>query len=501
LLQRIAFGNESLTISRHSRGVSKSASNSIFDPHLGRSHLAGLAYFLLATATITLTATGSGIATFWPANAALVALLLTEQKPRWGMVLTIGMLANIAANLMTRGLLVGGVLYGATNLVEVVIATHALRSRLGSADPTREPRALGTFILWAGLIAPGLSAIGGGLTSAVVFDKPFLDSAITWYLSDALGLLIFTPVLAALFNGDYRRCFAEKSRWERCEALGLQLVVTAMASLVFFATFKPFLFTLFPAVMLVSFRTGRLGTQASVLLIAIIGAIATLSSHGPIVTLADTQEQQPLYFQFFLAILFFTCLPVTAGLSARNSLAKRLFDEQRALVKEKQVLAFRAATDPLTDIFNRAGFMAAAQRALVDPKSLPLWLIAVDVDHFKQINDKHGHQAGDEALIWIASVLRSALRQDDVLGRLGGDEFLALLPARSEAEVRSICERLVDSVSASPKLVEGRLVSLSISCGGARLVGDMSIKALMHAADDALYKAKAAGRNRSLLAA
>ncbi|MFD1103608.1 MULTISPECIES: GGDEF domain-containing protein [Sphingobium] len=466
-----------------------------------RALLAGVLYFLLATATITLTANGTGIAVFWPANAALLALLLVDDKPRWTSVLVAGLIANLAANLVTRGVFLGGLLYGAMNLLEVALAAIALRSKLGIASLIGQPRALGTFMLWAGLIAPAASAAGGGITAALVFEQSFSDAAMTWYLADALGLLIFTPAIVAVLRGELIRCFAAASLKRSLEFAVLQSLVVLSAAAVFFAGHKPLLFVLFPFVMLVSFRSGRLGTKLSVLLIALIGASATLTGHGPIVMFANAQDQQVLYLQFFLAVLLFTCLPVTAGLGARNALASDLVEEQRALLERTQELARKAATDPLTGVFNRAGFLKAADLAMKNPANRPMWLIAIDVDHFKQINDNFGHQAGDEALIWIASVLRATLRHDDVLARIGGDEFLAMLPARSEQEVRNICTRLVTSVSTSPRLLQGKLMPLSISCGGAPARPDMAIEALMQAADRALYEAKALGRNRSLLAA
>lgn len=386
------------------------------------------------------------------------------------------------------------------NLLEVALAAAALRRKLGAGSLIGHPRALGTFMLWAGLIAPALSAAGGGVTTTLIFDQPLSDAALTWYLADALGLLIFTPAFVAVLRGELG-CAASTSIARRLEFVGLQLLVAASAAAVFFASHKPFLFTLFPFVMLVSLRSGRLGTKFSVLVIALIGAWATLTGRGPIVTIASAQDQQVLYLQFFLAALLFTCLPVTAGLGARNARASELAEEQRTLLERTRELAKKAVTDPLTGVLNRAGFLKAAHLAMNDSAKRPLWLIAIDIDYFKQVNDTYGHQAGDEALIWIASVLRSALRHDDVLARIGGDEFLALLPARSEQEVRTICSRLVTSVSTAPRLVQGKLMPLSISCGGAFARSGMTIDALMQEADRALYEAKALGRNRSLLAA
>lgn len=463
--------------------------------------LAGLLYLALATATIILTTDRRAIAPVWPANAVLLAMLLVERRPRWGAILGIGFVANLLANFMTRGTLTGPILYGSLNILEVTTAAIALRRSGDASAPIGDPRDLLRFIGWAGLIAPVVSGLGGAATAYLLFGQGFQHSFVTWYAADALGLLIVTPFLMAILNGEYRDCFHEKSIGERIEVAVLQGVVAAIACLVFFATTKPLLFVLFPPVMLISFRTGRLGTQAAVLLIAAIGTVATLAGIGPIVRLATTPAQQPLYLQLFLAVLLFTCLPATAGITARNRRAMSLSEQQRALMRERQELAVRAATDPLTGLLNRRGFAEAAERTIADPTSSPIWLIAIDVDYFKQINDRYGHQAGDDALRWIASVLRNALRHDDILARLGGDEFVALLPVRPESEVRAICDRLVASIGAGPRIIRNDLVTLSISCGAARAASDMSVDSLVAAADQALYDAKAAGRNRSLVLA
>lgn len=113
--------------------------------------LAGLLYFGLASATIILTTNSQTIATLWPANAVLLAILLTDRTPRWLGVLTVGFLANIGVNLLTRDSLTAPLMYGAANLVEVTLAAVMLRRVLGASAPIEKPRALAHFIIWAGL--------------------------------------------------------------------------------------------------------------------------------------------------------------------------------------------------------------------------------------------------------------------------------------------------------------------------------------------------------------
>lgn len=463
--------------------------------------LAGLLYLCLASATIVLTTNSRDVATLWPANAVLLAVLLTSEKPRWAGVLTVGIAANIAANLLTRDSATAPLMYAGANLVEVTLAAALLRRSLGSSAPIEQPRAVAHFIFGAGLIAPGVSGVLGAGTAALVYGQDFSLSYKTWFFSDALGLLIFTPVLMSLFNGEYRQGLAEQSAPQRLRSLGLQLLVALVSWSVFFFTSKPVLFVIFAPVLLVSFQLGRLGTQAAVLLVAVIGAAATVTGQGPIAHLAGGPAQQSLHFQFFLATLLLTSLPISASLNARSSQANMMSERQRILLEEKRKWARRAATDPLTGLLNRAGFAAAAADAKEGRKSSPMWLIAIDIDHFKEINDRFGHQKGDEALVQVAEVLRTTLREDDVLARTGGDEFIALLPARSKAEVAALCSRLVSGVSNISSVSGGPISPLTVSCGAAPADEGMSLDELISIADRTLYSAKAGGRNRALIAA
>lgn len=461
--------------------------------------LAGLLYLALAALTIHLTSNGRDIATLWPANAVLLAILMRREPRQWCEILAAGFLANVLANLITRGTVAAPLMYGLMNIIEVAVAALIFRYSRVDSSPLTNPSALVRFVFGAGLVAPIVSGVGGAATATLVFGQPFGSSFTTWFWADSLGLLIFTPFCLSLFDGEYVRCFRERSMSQRAEVAGLHLI-TIVAALTVFHTSQPLLFALFPPVMLVTFRAGQLGTQISVLLVATIGAIATMHGQGPVSLAGPDSTDQAVYFQTFLAILLLSCLPMTAGLSARATRTKQLTETERSLHREKADLARQASTDVLTGLLNRAGFAAAMDEALAGAAGSSSWLIAIDIDHFKQVNDRYGHQVGDEALIWVSSVLRSVLRQDDVLGRLGGDEFLLLLTGSSNEEARAICDRLVAGVSAAPRYIGGDYLHLSISCGAAKATPDHRPADLVRCADEALYRAKAAGRDRAFIA-
>jgi diguanylate cyclase (GGDEF)-like protein len=158
-----------------------------------------------------------------------------------------------------------------------------------------------------------------------------------------------------------------------------------------------------------------------------------------------------------------------------------------------------ADTDPLTELANRRSFDRALARA--SRGGGPLALVALDIDHFKQVNDTLGHAAGDVALRHLARVLREGLREGDLAARVGGEEFLVLLPGGDLRLGLEVAERLRGQVEARPFLAQGGERRLTISCGVAACP-DPILRAdnLVVAADAALYQAKREGRNRVVAA-
>ncbi|MFC7207559.1 GGDEF domain-containing protein [Comamonas endophytica] len=163
-----------------------------------------------------------------------------------------------------------------------------------------------------------------------------------------------------------------------------------------------------------------------------------------------------------------------------------------------QELERLASSDPLTGLLNRRGFDArlAQALALAQRSSLPMSVITIDVDHFKQVNDTHGHEIGDQVLRSLAQQLRSRLRASDVVARLGGEEFIVLLPETTLAQAQQLAEELVRAVRDQPQDPVG---SVTVSAGLSALrPGDADACAMLRRSDEALYAAKTAGRNRAL---
>ncbi|MGA0587738.1 diguanylate cyclase [Dyella sp. KRB-257] len=176
-----------------------------------------------------------------------------------------------------------------------------------------------------------------------------------------------------------------------------------------------------------------------------------------------------------------------------------LWQAQRQLRRSRR-LHRMAMTDPLTGVANRRGLEYVGERALRHACTMdePMALLAMDLDHFKQVNDDHGHPVGDEVLKRFCSLCTESLRQIDRIGRMGGEEFLVVLPGTALDAARPIAERLRESVSALvlDDLVPGLRITVSIGVTERR-ESDKEFNQLLTRADQALYAAKRQGRNRT----
>lgn len=162
-----------------------------------------------------------------------------------------------------------------------------------------------------------------------------------------------------------------------------------------------------------------------------------------------------------------------------------------------------AVTDPLTSVLNRRGFMqrAAVEVARCRRNGRPLSVLALDIDHFKAVNDTYGHDSGDAVLRQVAARLVGGLRPSDVVGRLGGEEFAIILPETPADAAVTLAERLRAEIAATPCQGPGSPIPVTASLGVACVdeappAGERAFEALLKQADEALYAAKANGRNR-----
>jgi diguanylate cyclase (GGDEF)-like protein len=169
------------------------------------------------------------------------------------------------------------------------------------------------------------------------------------------------------------------------------------------------------------------------------------------------------------------------------------------LVSDRTVRAHKtaASVDPLTGMFNRRGFAEATARMIAREAAAgrPVTVMILDIDHFKSINDRFGHPAGDEVLKVFASIVTNTLRISDLCGRIGGEEFAALVPCSIEEAVLA-AERVREAFETCGIVVDDAAVATTVSIGVAGGPAHTELDILLASADTALYQAKRGGRNR-----
>jgi len=191
---------------------------------------------------------------------------------------------------------------------------------------------------------------------------------------------------------------------------------------------------------------------------------------------------------------------------ALEAVNKRLDEEvqirTRELEQANAQLLRQSQTDPLTGLLNRRGFSECflQTQQLLAQRNEAIALVLLDVDYFKQVNDRYGHDVGDEVLRRIASILQQRLRKDDFIGRWGGEEFILLLPNTDAESAVRVCEALRKAIAEMLIEVQGQQLAVTATFGvTAQADAKVGLEQLLKHADDALYQGKSSGRNQVVI--
>lgn len=190
-------------------------------------------------------------------------------------------------------------------------------------------------------------------------------------------------------------------------------------------------------------------------------------------------------------------------LIARLQTARRILSLEHALKHKASERRKMAMTDSLTGAFNRRYLMKHAQRDLRKAQLSrgQFSLLALDIDHFKAINDRHGHDVGDAVLVEFVSRLRACVKRQDWCARMGGEEFTVVLQRADLQRARRVAERIRAAIAAIPFRVGGRDIAVTVSIGISSLAcceypEQVGVESLLHQADKCLYRSKRTGRNK-----
>ena len=222
-------------------------------------------------------------------------------------------------------------------------------------------------------------------------------------------------------------------------------------------------------------------------------------------------KRQPVGFIFFSSMtentyseahqeLFLQITDQLAMTLEKGRIYQELVETTEELREARDALETEATRDSLTGLWNRRSILELLKRDMArsERDEKPLAAIMIDVDHFKRVNDRIGHQGGDQVLIEVTNRVASALRSADMLGRIGGEEFLIILYPADEHTAGDVMERARLACASSPVVVDSGEFEVTISLGAAVVddFDDVDFTVVLKTADHALYRAKEGGRNR-----
>ena len=299
------------------------------------------------------------------------------------------------------------------------------------------------------------------------------------------------------------------------EYLGLRVLLLPLTALFAYIivrapSVRAYGFACMATIATVSFNSylGALGTDRPLMYFLPAAAIIVLTTSFFWITLAQWIGGSLACYAFFLPFIVehtasrtdtvFSVLFAAMALVTGFVSHLRIQDYQRRAFDQERRLAKLSVTDTLTGALSRAEFLQQAEQAASKARAsgAPLTLLYLDIDHFKRLNDAHGHAAGDAVLRGMSGVLHQALSRRDVFGRLGGEEFCVLLPDQGEDQAQTLARRLRTLLAAVPR-PDG---PLTVSAGVAGMRNGETVAQTLHRADLAMLKAKQAGRDTVCIA-
>ncbi|MBS7780208.1 diguanylate cyclase [Acidovorax sp. CCYZU-2555] len=440
----------------------------------------GLCLFVACLAGILSRPTGF-LSSFWPANAVLLGMLLRwpalAQKASW----LIALVVFVLADLLTGSSLLAAAWLSAANLCGVACGWWFLHRLDAPRLYLRRQTSVLYLLVGCTLAAAGSTLVGAG-TGPILFHASWAETAMMWFSTELMNFMLILPLILSIPTCSASHWFARaRSRASWTLALPLLSVIATEYAAITLGGPGALAFTV-PSLLWCALAY-RLFTTTLLSLLVCIWKIATISWGMLEFTPADLDVAVSL--RLGLTLLSMGPLAVACSQLARSELLRRL---DRAV-----------SHDSLTDVLARGAFLAQGQRLLerLQHPQEPAAVLMLDLDHFKRVNDRHGHAAGDAVLRAFAQTVGEALRPQDLLGRVGGEEFAVLLPGVRASAAQQIATRICTAVRAQRlELSPDVQLRVTVSIGVALTDGTpQTLAELLQRADVALYQAKAAGRD------
>jgi diguanylate cyclase (GGDEF)-like protein len=431
------------------------------------------------------------LAALWPANALMLGLLLRyPELARLKTVWAASLLGFMLADAVAGSDFVMSLWLNLSNVFGVAVGWLYLSRRGDTPNLLRRPESALTLLIGT-LLASASWALVGCAAGPMYFHFSWQDMMFLSFSSELMSYMLMVPVvLSAPSWTAWRQAESEPAMHSNFWHLA------PLAMLVFSELARSSIggpgSLLFPVPALIwCALTYRLFSTTSILLVLGTWTMASLSMGQ--FTLTPENYQSVFSLRIGVSLLVLAPLAVACVNIARNDTLAQLDHAVRH--------------DFLTGVLTRRALMNFGTRTLqrMAPDSQRLAVLMADVDHFKQVNDTHGHATGDKLLTEVARRLQEALRPNDAIGRMGGEEFAMILVDVDLYEARAIAERLRESVTLTPVVDthDKPHLNVTVSIGLAHLslqAGESNMESMLRKADAAMYSAKSAGRNQVVIA-
>ena len=444
------------------------------------------ALVFLASGLGILTRPDHQLATFWPTNALLLGLFARRPALASPAGWAAAALGYVAADLLTGTSLPTTLRLTLANLAGVAAGFLLFRHVRQEDRHLQHPLSMLGVLAVSAVAALGASVVGA-LTSHTLVRMDMLKASGFWFSAELVSYVAILPVvlLAPSPTGAAARLAETWTRLRRRPARLLPLAALALAVALGMVIGGPGAIAFPVPALLWCALAYRLFTTAVVTALLCMWTLIAIA-HGIIdLELPDQSAHPVISLRMGMALLAVAPLTVASVNAARNRLLA--------------TLNHAADHDPLTGVLNRSAFLRRGLELAEHMQRTGGTVVAMmlDIDHFKSVNDRHGHAAGDAVLTTFASRMRDHLREDGLFGRFGGEEFAVLLTGVDAAAALVVAERLRLLASELIPLEDGRLLDITVSVGVASAPARMTgLEQLLSQADVALYRAKAMGRNR-----
>ncbi|PKR53098.1 sensor domain-containing diguanylate cyclase [Thalassospira marina] len=438
------------------------------------------------------------LAALWPANAMLTALLVRNQRlhnPAGWLGAVIGF---VAADLVTGSLLVVSVALTVANLSGVAVGVTLLRQLSGEDINLRRPLSIRNLCVIS-LLTAGISGAVGAVVSTLAFGNEPVTAFLFWFSAEFANYVVILPFTLTITC--CREPLRQIAQFCREFSFGLEKLkpYAPVAALVFSLA----LVQVVGGPGAIVFPVPALLWCALVYPLQVTAFIVFLVSQALIFVLEfNLLDSLPANMDAYSGVVS-TRLGI--ALLAIGPLTVASINVARSALMEQ--LAHAAQHDFLTGLLSRRAFVNLGN-ALVSQlaeRHGSLTIIVIDIDHFKQINDTYGHAMGDHVLAKVAEIIRAHLRGNDLVGRLGGEEFALLLPDIKAEDANNIAQQIRQAVEKADvrqgRDENARIISITISAGmiSREMASSSSLDQLILEADEMMYEAKRAGRNQVLV--